>query len=335
MKNQTDTTELDNLRNELVTELSATEPPKPAEGAEVTPKPGESSTPKPENTDPNAKPKEGEKPAEKPGDKPGEKKPEGQTDDKGEKKPEGSETPYNKAKKDSERLRVNWSELERGKTELKAALAELENQRKLIAQERQQIEAARLQVASATTKQSKYTPEQLETFAKEFDAEGKGDFAAQCRARAKELRDAVGVEREQQTKQQHEHYAGAIKEHWTKAQADFPDVAVKDSPLNKRATEVFKTVADELVKNGMRPAPSLHYLAVQHADALIRAETATAKAQGLEAKVKELETENQRLTKSTAIPGAKPAQSAPPAKDIASLPLDQQRAALLKDLEPT
>jgi len=324
MNIQTEPQSLDSLRAELVADLNSgpktetetltTEtPPKPI-GKE------DGSTTKPETTETEIDDK-----AKKPVTTT--EKPKDETLAEGEKPKEG-ETPYSKAKKDSERFRTNWTELERGKTELKAAQAELEKARQQIVQERQRIDQERLKVAKATNKTSEYTPEQLEAYAKEFEAEGKPELAVAARAKAKAQREAVTVEQQQQAKAQHEQYVKTSQEHWDKAQSDFPDVAKADSPLRKRADEVYRTVVEELNKNGIRPAPSLQYLAVQHANALLAAETAQSEVEGLKTKVTELETENKRLTKSTALPGAKPTQTVPAGKDFNALPLDQQRDQL-------
>ena len=329
MNTQTNDTSLDSLRSELVAEFSggkATAETTTSE-TEKKPKEVEGSTTEPDKKDSKVDDKAKETTTEKPGDAEG-KKPEETEDGK---RPGENESDYAKAKKDKERFRVNWSELEKGKTELKAAQAELEKTRLALEQRSQQIEQDRLRVASQTRKTSKYTPEQLEAYAKEFAAEGRDDLAQQALAKAKELREAAGVEQQQATKQRQELLKNAVTENWTKAQADFPDVAVKDSPLQKRAQEVFATVASALQKQGMIPAPSLHYLAVQHADALLKAEAAKSEIENLTKRVTELETENKRLTKTTALPGAKPSAGAPAAKDFSSLSLKDQQKQLKAD----
>lgn len=335
MNTLADNQELNSLRSELVSELNGEKPTttetKPTGEAEKKVVPGEGSTTEPKTTEkeddktPDTnKPKEGAAT---------------QTDEEklaaekaAREKSSETESDYIKAKKDRERFRTNWAEMEKEKTALKAQQDEFRKQQDELRQERARLEQERLKSANDTRKTSKYTPEQLERYAREFEAEGKPELAAAARAKAQDLREAVNVEQQEATKQKHEQYRQAAEQHWKKATTDFPDAAKDDSPLRQRANQVYKDVAAELTKMGMRPSPSLQYLAVQHADALLKAEGAKSEIETLKAKVTELETENKRLTKSTALPGAKPAGNVPANKDVASLPLDQQRKSLREGL---
>ncbi len=312
---------LADLRSELVAGLTPKEVTADSHN-EIPTAEGDESTKTPETTE--TKPKVETKPTDATKPKPeGEVKPEGET----------NETDFSKAKKDKERFRTNWGELQKEKAALKASQDALAADRLAIQQERDRITAERVKVAETTRKQSKYTPEQYEQLAKVLDEEGDTAKAQLARERAKELREAQTVEEQQQTTQRTEQMKQAVSDHWAKAQADFPEVKDEASPLRMKAVEVFKTVADELAKVGMVPAPSLHYLSVQHANALITAEKATAEATTLKEQVTKLEAEIKRLTKSTALPGSTPPGALPNKKDLASLSLADHGKALRAELD--
>ena len=65
---------------------------------------------------------------------------------------------------------------------------------------------------------------------------------------------------------------------------------------------------------------------------MLKAETATTEVTNLKAEVTKLETEIKRLTKSTALPGSKPAGAVPPAKDFFSLSPEEQRKQIRSGL---
>lgn len=184
--------------------------------------------------------------------------------------------------KAKDRQDKSWAEINRQKEELRAEREQLARDRDTAKAERDELEKRR------QAEETKFSPQQYEQAAAEFEKQGKFDLADAARKRAEELRKNPPPSPQQAAvlKQQQDQHAAAMKEWWGKAAVDFPKVAEKGSSENL-ALETFLKAEPEAVKS-----PKGMYYAAR----LIHAESAAARMPEMEkelgalrARVKELE----------------------------------------------
>jgi hypothetical protein len=210
-------------------------------------------------------------------------------------KPTESKAEPTKYEKAAGRQAEAWKQINTEKEEVRTLRKQIEAEREAIKAERAAVETEKTKAA-----QPKYTPEQYETAADKWEAEGKLDLAEAARKQAKELRDnppkppVTPVEQQEQFKAQQ-------KEWWGKAAIDFPDVAKKDSPEAQALAALVK--AEPAIYND----PKGMYYAAR----LVCAEVAAARAPSLDKELGIANAKIKDLEKKLAIPGDGAVSGAP------------------------
>jgi prolyl-tRNA editing enzyme YbaK/EbsC (Cys-tRNA(Pro) deacylase) len=226
-------------------------------------------------------------------------------------------TPFQKERR---RMDESWKRLEADK-------AEVRRQQEQHAAERRQWEQQRTTAsAKAATDANAAKAEDYEAIAKEFEAEGKLKQAEHARAKARELREQpgagagdTGAPRERFTVAEQARIAQDWQANLDKLGKELPELTQEGTPLRKLTADI------------LAGTPLLHtdghgiVLAVAHARVRIEAE-------GLKAKVGELEKEIERLTGLTSLPsgGASPAAQS---RKFDELTLAEQEAELREAAE--
>lgn len=217
-------------------------------------------------------------------------------------KPEG-ESNYAKARKELERQDRSWKKLEEEKVQLRA--------------ERDRLERERLEVESGKARASVYRDDQgysaadYEAFARQTDD---ADLAAKARDRAGALR---GEETRARAQAAHQEFAQGWKKHLDEAVSEHAELKDESSPLGRALQSVLRE----------RPVFSTLPDGIKHAVVFAKAQSQAGLVPGLEAKVKQLETEIARLNKLTAIPGSAPSQK-PGIKSFEDMSATEQDAEL-------
>jgi colicin import membrane protein len=232
-------------------------------------------------------------------------------------KPAEQETPFAKAKKDKDRHRRSWDELEREKEALKKEREDFEKTRKSEQAQRTSAEAARPKGLTG------YSPEELEQFAREFDEEGRSDMAQAARAEAKRAREAQAIERQTAHTQAAEKYRSEQEYFWAEAQKEFGEILAEGSPSRAKAEEVFKEGAEIFNARGIQIPPEWHW----HAVSIAKARLAEARVPELEKQITELQAEIARLRDGRDIlPGS--ATVPTPPKDVNEMTVTELEAHL-------
>lgn len=205
--------------------------------------------------------------------------------------------PQSKYEKNRVRLEGGWKELNAEKATVRATADTLKQREAELAKR----EAA-VKEAEAKARQPKYTPDDYERAALQFEEKGQYDLADAARAQAKELRDnpppppPTDAQAEAQ-------YQAEQKEWWGKAATDFPKVAVKDSAENKALQALIAA------EPGVLSDPKGLYYAAR----LVNAESSAASVPGLTQQVSELTAKVKELEGKLAVPagGAAPGNLGP------------------------
>lgn len=258
-----------------------------------------------------------------PEDKPSEVEPEKPADEEssGEEKPEQTEeeqssSKYARARKTQERANKTWREVNDAKAALKKKQVELDSERKAF-QEQQTQSLAELQQKTAN---SRYSPEEYESIAQEFEDEGDDKNAEAARKAAEQARNAVT---EQDAKSQQAKFVAKWDANWKAA-------AVEHKSLNDQESDLFKMV-NQLLHNKpiLTQYPEGITDAVDGATMYLKAN----RAESLEKQVSDLKKQVAEYEEKTQLNGTQPGGNILQVESFDDLPADQQRAELMKAME--
>ena len=143
-------------------------------------------------------------------DKPSEVEPEKPVDEEPEKTEEKSQSKYSRAKKTQERANKTWRDANAEKNSVKKERAELEAERKAFT-EQQSVSRNEITQRSA---QSRYSPDEYEALAREFEDEGDDANAKAASKAAEQAREAIA---DQDAKRQQATFVAKWDSNWSKA----------------------------------------------------------------------------------------------------------------------
>ena len=168
-------------------------------------------------------------------DTPEEEAPEQQPDEEKPEETQEEEQPkskYSRAKKSQDRANKSWREVNEAKAALKKEREELEAQKKAY----QDGHEKSLEEIQQRTNTSRYSPEEYESIAQEFEDEGDHANAEAARKAAKQARQTAT---EQAQKKQQAEFVSKWDTNWKQATATHKD-------LNNQESELFKMVGQLL-----------------------------------------------------------------------------------------
>jgi len=247
-------------------------------------------------------------------DKPSEVEPEEKSEQtEGEEK---SKSQYSRAKKTQDRANKTWRDVNAEKAAVKKERQELEAQQKAFAE---QQSASRDEITQRSA-QSRYSPEEYEAIAKEFEDEGDHANAEAALKAAKQARDAVA---EQDAKSQQAKFVAKWDSNWKAAAAEHGD-------LNDQNSELFKMVGRLLEqKPVLTQYPEGITDAVEGATMYLKANRSTE----LEKQVSELKKQLAEYEEKTQLNGSQPGGNILEVESFDKLPVDQQRSELMKAMQ--
>ena len=251
-------------------------------------------------------------------DKPSEVEPEKPVDEEPEKTEteEKSSSKYSRAKKTQERANKTWRDVYAEKAAVKKERQELEAQQKAFT-EQQSVSRDEITQRSA---QSRYSPEEYEAIAKEFEDEGDNANAEAALKAAKQAREAVA---EQDAKSQQAKFVAKWDSNWKAAAAEHGD-------LNDQNSDLFKMVGRLLEqKPVLTQYPEGITDAVEGATMYLKADRATA----LEKQISELKKQVAEYEEKTQLNGSQPGGNILEVESFDKLPVDQQRSELMKAMQ--
>jgi len=252
-------------------------------------------------------------------DKPSEVEPEKPADEEKPEQTEGEEkskSKYSRAKKTQERANKTWRDVNAEKAAVKKERQELEAQQKAFAE---QQSASRDEITQRSA-QSRYSPEEYEAIAKEFEDEGDHANAEAALKAAKQARDAVA---EQDAKSQQAKFVAKWDSNWKAAAAEHGD-------LNDQNSELFKMVGRLLEqKPVLTQYPEGITDAVEGATMYLKANRSTE----LEKQVSELKKQLAEYEEKTQLNGSQPGGNILEVESFDKLPVDQQRSELMKAMQ--
>ena len=257
-------------------------------------------------------------------DKPSEVEPEKPADEESseEEKPEQTEdeeksqSKYSRAKKTQERANKTWRDVNAEKAAVKKERQELEAQQKAFT-EQQSVSRDEITQRSA---QSRYSPEEYEAIAKEFEDEGDNANAEAALKAAKQAREAVA---EQDAKSQQAKFVAKWDSNWKAA-------AAEHGALNDQNSDLFKMVGRLLEqKPVLTQYPEGITDAVEGATMYLKADRATS----LEKQISELKKQVAEYEEKTQLNGTQPGGNILEVESFDNLPVDQQRSELMKAMQ--
>ena len=252
-------------------------------------------------------------------DKPSEVEPEKPADEEKPEQTEGEEkskSKYSRAKKTQERANKTWRDVNAEKAAVKKERQELEAQQKAFAE---QQSASRDEITQRSA-QSRYSPEEYEAIAKEFEDEGDHANAEAALKAAKQAREAVA---EQDAKSQQAKFVAKWDSNWKAAAAEHGD-------LNDQNSELFKMVGRLLEqKPVLTQYPEGITDAVEGATMYLKANRSTE----LEKQVSELKKQLAEYEEKTQLNGSQPGGNILEVESFDKLPVDQQRSELMKAMQ--
>tara|TARA_R100001082_G_scaffold96436_1_gene63981 strand:+ start:171 stop:1142 length:972 start_codon:yes stop_codon:yes gene_type:complete len=257
-------------------------------------------------------------------DKPSEVEPEKPADEdsSGEDKPEKTEaeekssSKYSRAKKTQERANKTWREVNAEKAALKKEREQLAAEQKAF-KEQQSESLAEIEQRSA---QSRYSPDEYEAIAKEFEDEGDHSNAEAARKAAEQARKAVA---EQDAKAQQAKFVSQWDTNWKAAAKEHKD-------LNDQNSELFKMVGQLLERKPvLTQYPEGITDAVEGATMYLQAN----RAESLEKQVSELQKKVAEYEEKTQLNGSQPGGNILEVESFDKLPVDKQRVELMKAMQ--
>ena len=249
-------------------------------------------------------------------DKPSEVEPEKPADEEPEKAEGKSQSKYSRAKKTQERANKTWRDVNAEKAAVKKERQELESQQKAF-QSQQSVSRDEITQRSA---QSRYSPEEYEALAKEFEDEGDEANAQSATKAAKQAREAIA---EQDAKSQQAKFVAKWDSNWKAAAAEHGD-------LNDQNSDLFKMVGRLLEqKPVLTQYPEGITDAVEGATMYLKADRSTS----LEKQVSELKKQVAEYEEKTQLNGTQPGGNILEVESFDNLPVDQQRSELMKAMQ--
>ena len=249
-------------------------------------------------------------------DKPSEVEPEKPVDEEPEKTEEKSQSKYSRAKKTQERANKTWRDANAEKNSVKKERAELEAERKAFT-EQQSVSRNEITQRSA---QSRYSPDEYEALAREFEDEGDEANAKAATKAAEQAREAIA---EQDAKSQQAKFVAKWDSNWKAAAAEHGD-------LNDQNSEMFKMVGRLLEQKPiLTQYPGGITDAVEAATMYLHANRSTA----LEKQVSELKKQVAEYEEKTQLNGTQPGGNILQVDSFDSLPVDQQRSEIMKAMQ--
>ena len=229
---------------------------------------------------------------------------------------EKSQSKYSRAKKTQERANKTWREANAEKNSVKKERAELEAERKAF-EEQQSVARNEITQRSA---QSRYSPEEYEALAREFEDEGDDKNAEAATKAAKQAREAIA---EQDAKSQQAKFVAKWDSNWKAAAAEHGD-------LNDQNSELFKMVGRLLEqKPVLTQYPEGITDAVEGATMYLQANRSTA----LEKQVSDLKKQVAEYEEKTQLNGTQPGGNILQVESFDQLPVDKQRSELMKAMQ--
>lgn len=229
---------------------------------------------------------------------------------------EKSQSKYSRAKKTQDRANKTWREVNAEKAALKKEREELEAQRQALT-EQQDKSLAEIQQKTAT---SRYSPDEYEAIAKEFEDEGDHANAEAARKAADQARSAV---KEQDAKAQQAKFVSAWDTNWKSQAKEHKD-------LNDQDSELFKMVGQLLERKPvLTQYPEGINDAVEGAVMYLQANRSAS----LEKQVSDLKKKVAEYEEKTQLNGSQPASNILEVESFDKLSTDKQRAELMKAMQ--
>tara|TARA_B100001559_G_C16494876_1_gene620225 strand:+ start:780 stop:1751 length:972 start_codon:yes stop_codon:yes gene_type:complete len=229
---------------------------------------------------------------------------------------EKSQSKYSRAKKTQDRANKTWREVNAEKAALKKEREELEAQRQALT-EQQDKSLAEIQQKTAT---SRYSPDEYEAIAKEFEDEGDHANAEAARKAADQARTAV---KEQDAKAQQAKFVSAWDTNWKSQAKEHKD-------LNDQDSELFKMVGQLLERKPvLTQYPEGINDAVEGAVMYLQANRSAS----LEKQVSDLKKKVAEYEEKTQLNGSQPASNILQVESFDKLSTDKQRAELMKAMQ--
>ena len=248
-------------------------------------------------------------------DTPEEEAPEQQPDEEKPEETQEEEEPkskYSRAKKSQDRANKSWREVNEAKAALKKEREELEAQKKAY----QDGHEKSLEEIQQRTNTSRYSPEEYESIAQEFEDEGDHANAEAARKAAKQARQTAT---EQAQKKQQAEFVSKWDTNWKQATATHKD-------LNNQESELFKMVGQLLERKPvLTQYPEGITDAVEAADMYLKAN----RASDLEKQVSDLKKQVAEYEEKLTLNGSQPGGTMQ-IESFDKLSADKQRDELLK-----
>lgn len=249
--------------------------------------------------------KQEDTPEEEAPEQPAEEKPETQEE-------EQPKSKYSRAKKSQDRANKSWREVNEAKAALKKEREELEAQKKAY----QDSHEKSIEEIQQRTNTSRYSPEEYESIAQEFEDEGDHANAEAARKAAKQARQTAT---EQEQKKQQAEFVSKWDTNWKQATATHKD-------LNDQESDLFKMVGQLLERKPvLTQYPEGITDAVEAADMYLKAN----RSSDLEKQVSDLKKQVAEYEEKLTLNGSQPGGTMQ-IESFDKLPADRQRAELVK-----
>ena len=248
-------------------------------------------------------------------DTPEEEAPEQQPDEEKPEETQEEEQPkskYSRAKKSQDRANKSWREVNEAKAALKKEREELDAQKKAY----QDGHEKSLEEIQQRTNTSRYSPEEYESIAQEFEDEGDHANAEAARKAAKQARQTAT---EQEQKKQQAEFVSKWDTNWKQATATHKD-------LNNQESDLFKMVGQLLERKPvLTQYPEGITDAVEAADMYLKAN----RSSDLEKQVSDLKKQVAEYEEKLTLNGSQPGGTMQ-IESFDKLSADRQRAELVK-----
>ena len=219
---------------------------------------------------------------------------------------------YSRAKKSQDRANKSWREVNEAKAALKKEREELEAQKKAY----QDSHEKSIEEIQQRTNTSRYSPEEYESIAQEFEDEGDHANAEAARKAAKQARQTAT---EQEQKKQQAEFVSKWDTNWKQATATHKD-------LNDQESDLFKMVGQLLERKPvLTQYPEGITDAVEAADMYLKAN----RSSDLEKQVSDLKKQVAEYEEKLTLNGSQPGGTMQ-LESFDKLSADRQRAELVK-----
>ena len=219
---------------------------------------------------------------------------------------------YSRAKKSQDRANKSWREVNEAKAALKKEREELEAQKKAY----QDSHEKSIEEIQQRTNTSRYSPEEYESIAQEFEDEGDHANAEAARKAAKQARQTAT---EQEQKKQQAEFVSKWDTNWKQATATHKD-------LNDQESDLFKMVGQLLERKPvLTQYPEGITDAVEAADMYLKAN----RSSDLEKQVSDLKKQVAEYEEKLTLNGSQPGGTMQ-IESFDKLSADRQRAELVK-----